>query len=62
MAKSLGQMSFGKYKGKDIEDVPDNYLKWFIGKDDIVRRNGILCDNIKKELKYRDDFDLHVEE
>jgi uncharacterized protein (DUF3820 family) len=55
-------MSFGKYKGKDIEDVPDSYLKWFIGEDDIVRRNGILCDNIKKELKYRDDFDLHVEE
>ena len=30
MAESLGQMSFGKYKGKDIEDVPDSYLKWFI--------------------------------
>lgn len=62
MAESLGQMPFGKFKDKDLEDVPDSYLQWFIGEDDIVARNKDLCDNIKKELKYRERFDLPVKE
>jgi len=62
MAESLGHLPFGKYKGEDIEDVPDSYLRWFIGEDDIVRRNPVLCENIKKELAYRDKFDLNIVE
>jgi uncharacterized protein (DUF3820 family) len=62
MAESLGQLPFGKFKGTDIEDVPDGYLKWFIGEDKIRADFPKLCENIKKELKYRDDFDLHVRE
>jgi len=61
MAESMGQIPFGKtYKGKDIEDVPDSYLRWFIGEDNIRERYPDLCKNIKKELEYRDKFDLHI--
>jgi uncharacterized protein (DUF3820 family) len=61
MAESLGVLPFGKFKGKDIEDIPDSYLEWFIGEEDIVSKNKILCENIKKELKYRERFDLNIE-
>lgn len=62
MAESLGQIPFGKFKGSDIEDVPDSYLKWVIGEDWFKEKFKDLCGNIKKELKYRDDFDLHIKE
>lgn len=62
MAESLGQIPFGKFKGKDLEDVPDSYLQWFIGEKNIVSQRFVLCDNIKKELKYREKFDLHIKE
>jgi hypothetical protein len=60
MADSLGKTTFGKYKGKDIEDVPDSYLEWFVGEHDIVAKNPLLCANIKKELGYREKFNLHI--
>lgn len=62
MAESLGQISFGKYKGKDIEDVPDNYLEWISGEGWFKEKFSKLCENIKKELDYREKFDLHIEE
>jgi uncharacterized protein (DUF3820 family) len=62
MAESLGKLPFGKYKGTDLEDVPDGYLRWFVGEDNIVSQNKILCDNIRKELKYREKFDLQIKE
>lgn len=43
----------------DIEDVPDSYLNWPQGeywfRDKFKREPEI----IKKELKYRNDFNLH---
>ena len=29
-------MTFGKYKGNDLEDVPRHYLKWLIANCDIA--------------------------
>lgn len=62
MAESLGQIPFGKFRGIDIEDIPDDYLKWVIGEDWFKVKFKTLCEIIKKELKYRDDFDLHIKE
>jgi len=56
MAESMGQIPFGKHRGKDIEDVPTDYLKWFIGEKNIRENNFVLCEQIKKELKYRENF------
>ncbi len=60
MADSLGQIPFGKFKGKDIEDVPDSYLIWVSGELWFKTREPKLYENIKKEIAYRDKFDLHV--
>lgn len=62
MAESLGQIPFGKYKGIDIEDVPDSYLIWITGELWFKTREKELYENIKKELKYREKFDLHIGE
>jgi len=61
MAESLGIMPFGKHKGKEIEEIPDSYLEWFVGEKDIREKNKTLCENIKKELKYREQWDCHIE-
>ena len=60
MAKSLGQIPFGKFKGIDIEDIPDSYLEWISGELWFRSREPNLHENIKKELKYRERFDLHI--
>jgi len=61
MAESLGQIPFGKYKGKDIEDIPNSYLNWIVGEDWFKVKYKDLCNTIRKELKYRKDFDIKIE-
>lgn len=60
MADSMWTIHFGKFKGKDIEDVPDSYLIWLKGekwfKDDFPQKLII----VEKELKYRNQFDSHI--
>ncbi len=62
MAESLGQIPFGKYKDRDIEDVPNSYLIWISGEEWFITREPKLYENIKKELKYRNQFDLHIKD
>jgi len=54
MADSLGQLTFGKFKGKDIEDIPTSYLKWVVG-EDFFKENK-LYKTVMAELKYRERF------
>lgn len=56
MAESLGKIPFGKFKGKDIEDIETPYLEWVKGEDWFKSRFADLCDNILRELKYRSQF------
>lgn len=60
MAESLFTMPFGKHKGIDIEDISDSYLQWIIGEDLFKEKFKEGCDAIKKELAYRERFDLHI--
>jgi uncharacterized protein (DUF3820 family) len=60
MADSLGKLTFGKFKGQDIEDVPNSYLEWIIGEDWFKEKHPALGANIKKELEYRERFDLQI--
>jgi hypothetical protein len=62
MAGSLGKITFGKFKGKDIEDVPDSYLEWVGGEQWFKDGYPLLGANIKKELEYRDRFNLHIKD
>ena len=57
MAESLGTIPFGKFKGKDIEDIETTYLEWVKGEDWFKKRFADLHKNILKELKYRTQFE-----
>jgi len=43
-------LHFGKYKGQDLEDVPDHYLEWLDEQDWVV---GLLRRELDKELVSR---------
>ena len=62
MAESLGQIPFGKFKNQDIEDIPDSYLEWIIGEDWFKEKFKNIHTIIKKELEYREKFDMHIQE
>jgi uncharacterized protein (DUF3820 family) len=62
MADSMGRIPFGNFKGIDIEDVPDSYLRWIIGEDWFKEKFSTLCIVIKKELKFRSDFDQPIKD
>ena len=44
-------MPFGKYKGDDLEDIPNSYLQWL---SDQGIEEGILKDEIEDELLDRE--------
>jgi hypothetical protein len=49
-------LHFGKYKGKNIEDIPSDYLKWimekFNGDEEIIIA-------AEKEYEYRSNWKKH---
>jgi len=62
MADSLWTLPFGKFKGKDIEDVPNSYLKWLLEQNWMITKYRSTLPIIEKELDYRERFDITVEE
>jgi len=56
MAASLFTMPFGKYKGKDIEDLPRSYLEWLSGEKWFWDKYPEGCKAVAAEMKYRDKF------
>lgn len=60
MADTLWKIPFGKYRDWDIEDVPDSYLIWLKGEVWLKEKFKDIVPIIEKELKYRNDFDLHI--
>lgn len=49
---------FGKYKGQSIEDIPNDYLKWFV--DNVCTQDEYVWMEkpIIKELQYRNKFNI----
>lgn len=62
MAKSMWTIPFGKYIRRDVEDVPDDYLEWVKGEDWFKNKFPKERIIIEKELKYREQFNLHIKE
>jgi len=64
MAESMTRpMAFGKYKGKDIEDIPSSYLKWLLEQNwfnEVYYKD--MIEPIEIELRFRDKFNTHFEE
>ncbi len=54
--------NFGKFRNKDIEDVPDSYLVWLLETDWFDKKFPALVKPIDEELKYRNKFDKHIVE
>jgi len=51
---------FGKHKGKDVEEVPSSYLRWYL--DTVSERdNPALFAEVEKEMKYRNKHSTHFE-
>jgi len=50
-------LTFGRHKGKDIDDVPTDYLEWLAGnlneKGRLSVPNAELIKEAEAELKYR---------
>lgn len=56
----MSVLTFGKYKDKDIEDIPDHYLKWLIVQSTFEGKYPDLVKEIDKEIAYRDKWDKHI--
>lgn len=44
------KLKWGKYKGKHLKDVPDDYLKWVLENTDILK--GKILVYVKTKLNY----------
>lgn len=49
-------MPFGDYKGKDLEDIPSDYLLWIIDK---VTLNDELVEEAEEEYEFRSNWKTH---
>jgi hypothetical protein len=55
-------MPWGKFKGKDIEDLPSSYLKWLAENiDEKKPQNKAICIAADKEYQYRTKYNCHSE-
>ena len=56
-------MPFGKHRGKDIGDVPSNYLYWLLEQDWMgEKKNWELLEAIEHEIAVRDRSYAHFYE
>jgi len=62
MAESLFTLPFGKFKGQDIEDVPNSYLVWLLDQMWFSQNYPEGASAIHTELTYREAWDKHINE
>jgi uncharacterized protein (DUF3820 family) len=53
-------VQFGKHKGKDTEEVPSSYLRWYLEKVS-ERDNPELFKAVEDEMKYRNKHNAHFD-
>ena len=59
MAESLGTLTFGKFNGWDIEDVPSSYLKYLHNQEWFEDKHEKFYLAVNIEIGYRDLHDKH---
>jgi uncharacterized protein (DUF3820 family) len=52
-------LSFGNYKGHEIENVPSDYLIWLLESDWFDKKYPELVEEVEAELQYRVDWSKH---
>lgn len=59
-------LTFGKHRGKEIEDIPSGYLQWLLetleDDDKFNERNPGLYEAVEEEIEIRDRSDRHFYE
>jgi len=53
-------LTFGKHKGKAIDEVPDYYLEWITEQDWFEKDYPALAGPVEAELEYRDFHNQHI--
>ncbi|OPZ26753.1 MAG: hypothetical protein BWZ00_01598 [Bacteroidetes bacterium ADurb.BinA174] len=53
---------FGKFNDVLMCDVPNKYLKWIVGEKWFQEKFPVLFNIVKKELKYREQFNINIKE
>jgi len=53
-------ISFGKYRDRNIEEIPDTYLDWLLGEKWFLEKYNHLVIPIAKELALRKRSDCHI--
>jgi len=61
MTESLATLTFGKFKGWDIEDVPSSYLKYLLSQEWFEEGYKDYYEAVVIENNYRDKYDKHFE-
>lgn len=54
--KRILKMPFGKYRGKEIEDIPSEYLNWLAAGCD----NEEVATAADEEYQYREKYNCHI--
>ena len=52
-------INFGKYKGREVEELPSQYLEWFL---DTIENKPRLYEAIEEEYNFREKTNTHWEE
>ena len=55
-------MSFGKHRGKSIEDIPSDYLEWLMEQDWFIEKYEPIAQMVERELAYRSTWECHFYE
>lgn len=60
MLKGTIFLPFGKYRGIDIEDIPDSYLIFLLESDWFGKKYKHLVKKLDEEISFRDKWDKHI--
>lgn len=56
------KIPFGKHVGKLIADIPNGYLEWLLNQEFFETKFREYWEMTKKEIEYREKFDIHINE
>ena len=54
------KLTFGKFKGQLLADVPNTYLVWLEEQDFVYQKFPEMAKQIKIEIEYRNKFEVDI--
>jgi len=48
------RLTFGKYRGQQLGDVPESYLRWCLDQEWFEKQYPDMVDPFESELRFRD--------